>query len=409
MKKNKVFKNTIMLFIFNIAKIVFPFLTLPYLTRIFSTDTYGTVAYIKTVMNYMQIIVDFGFVLSATKDIVKIKDNKEELGLVVGDTMLARIVMGLVGFAILIVLIIILPILKNNIIYTVLSYVVVFETIFLMDFLFRGIERMHIITIRFVLMKIVSTFLTFILVKNDSDMMLIPILDIISSFLAILLVFYEIHKLKIKIKFSNLKNALKSLKSSFIYFLSNVASTSFNALSTLIIGVKISSTEVAYWSVCMQVIGSIQACYSPISDGIYPEMIRTKNWNLIKKIIKIMLPLIMIGCVMCFYLSGFILNVLGGKEYLVAIPIFRLLIPSLLFSFFSYIFGWPALGSIGKMKEVTLSTIMSILINILFLILLIFTDSFTLINIAIVRSAVEFILCSLRFYFCKKNKKLFAT
>ena len=71
---NQVFKNTAMLFIFNIAKIIFPFVTLPYLTRTLSTDTYGSVAYIKTVMNYMQIIVDFGFVLSATKDIVNVKE-----------------------------------------------------------------------------------------------------------------------------------------------------------------------------------------------------------------------------------------------------------------------------------------------------------------------------------------------
>lgn len=406
---NQVFKNTAMLFIFNIAKIIFPFVTLPYLTRTLSTDTYGSVAYIKTVMNYMQIIVDFGFVLSATKDIVNVKGDKEKLGLVIGDTMLARIVMGIIGFVILIILTLFIPILRNNMLYTLLSYVVVFESIFLMDFLFRGIEKMHIITIRFVLMKMVSTILTFILVKNDSNMILIPILDILSSLLAIILVFYEIFKLKLKIRFSNLKNALKSLKDSFVYFLSNVASTSFNALSTLIIGIKISPTEVAYWSVCMQVIGSIQACYSPISDGIYPEMIRTKNWSLIKKVIKVMMPIVSIGCITCLCLSEFILNVLGGNEYLVAAPVFRLLIPSLFFSFFSFMFGWPALGAIGKAKEVTTSTITSILINVLLLILLIVTDSFTLVNIAIVRSIVELILCSFRFYFCKKNNKLFAT
>ena len=92
-----------------------------------------------------------------------------------------------------------------------------------------------------------------------------------------------------------------------------------------------------------------------------------------------------------------------------ATPVFRLLIPSLFFSFFSFMFGWPSLGAIGKAKEVTTSTITSILINVLLLIVLIVTDSFTLINIAIVRSVVELILCSFRFYFCKKNNKLFVT
>ena len=75
-KNNKIIKNTTWLMIFYIAKMVFPFITLPYLTRILSTNTYGTVAYVKTVMTYMQIIVDFGFVLSATKDIVKVRNDK---------------------------------------------------------------------------------------------------------------------------------------------------------------------------------------------------------------------------------------------------------------------------------------------------------------------------------------------
>ena len=50
MKKNKIINNTIMLMIFNISKILFPFITLPYLTRVLTTDTYGVVTYVKTVM-----------------------------------------------------------------------------------------------------------------------------------------------------------------------------------------------------------------------------------------------------------------------------------------------------------------------------------------------------------------------
>lgn len=404
----RIFKNTFMLIVFNIAKIVFPFITLPYLTRVFSTNTYGTVAYVKTVMSYMQIIVDFGFVLSATKDIVKIKNDKEKLEYVIGNTMVARFIMGLIGFVILLLLCLLLPILRSNILYTLLSYIVVFVSIFLMDFLFRGLEIMHVITIRFVVMKVISTILTFILVKNDSDLLLIPILDILSSFIAIILVLYKVKKLNLKIRFSGLKNALSSIKDSFVYFLSNVASTSFNALSTIIIGIQISSTEVAYWSVCMQVIGSIQSCYSPISDGIYPEMIKSKDYGLIKKIVKFILPFVLLGCILVYFLSGFILNVLGGTEYLAAEPIFKLLVPSLFFGFLSVIYGWPVLGAIGKTKQATISTVTSVIVHILLLIILILTDSFTLVNIAIVRTLTEILLFSIRYYFCKKYKHLFA-
>ena len=407
MKKKKIATNTIMLMIFNIAKILFPFITLPYLTRVLTTDTYGSVTYVKTVMTYMQILVDFGFVLSATKDIVKVRDNKEKMGYVIGDTMIARIILGVIGLIIIILLSYMLPILKNNVIYTILSYIVVFESIFLMDFLFRGIERMHIITIRFILMKTISTILTFILIKSDSDMMLIPILDIISSLIAVILVFWEIKKMHIKMHFSKIKNAFKSIKESFVYFLSNVASTSFNALSTIIIGIYVGTTEVAYWGVCMQIVGSIQACYTPISDGIYPEMIKSKNVNLINKIVKIFIPVVVIGCVLAYFLAEPGFWILGGDEYLEAVPIFRLLIPALFFGFFAILYGWPTLGAIGKTKETTFTTVISIIVYIILLVILIVTNTFTLFNIAIARSITEFILFGTRYLFYRKYKKLF--
>lgn len=407
MKNKRIVNNTIMLMIFNITKIIMPFITLPYLTRALTTDTYGVVTYAKTVMTYMQIFVDFGFVLSATKDIVNTKGDKEKMATVIGDTMLARVILGLIGFAIVLILCLALPILKANMLYTILSYTVVFLSIFLMDFLFRGIERMHVITIRFIVMKTISTVLTFFFIKNDSDVLWIPILDILSSGVAIALVFWEIKKMKVGIKFTKVKNALKSIKDSFVYFLSNVASTSFNALSTIIIGIFISATDVAYWGVCMQIIGTIQACYTPISDGIYPEMIKNKNINLIRKVIKIFLPIVTLGCILAYFLAKPGLWILGGADYLAAVPIFRILIPTLFFGFFAIIYGWPTLGVVGKTKETTMSTVISIVVHIILLGVLVLTNSFTLVNIAIVRTITEIVLFGTRYGFYRKYRKLF--
>ncbi len=407
-KDNKILKNTSMLMIFNISKMLFPFITLPYLTRILSIDVYGTVAYVKTIMSYMQIIIDFGFVLSATKDVVLYKDNKEKIEKVIGDTLVAKMILGGLALFVLTLLIFSLPILRQNIRFTLLSYVVVFESIFLLDFLFRGLEVMHIITIRFIVMKIISTVLTFSCVKNDQDLLLIPIFDILGSFIAILLVFIELKKYGLKAKFSGIKNVLKSIRDSFVFFLSNVASTSFNAFSTIIIGIKLDASSVAFWSVCMQIVTAIQAFYTPISDGIYPEMVKTKKIGIIKKTIKICLPILILGCIGVYVCAKYGMLILGGEQYVIAVPILRLLIPTLFFGFFSIIFGWPTLGAIGKTKETTFSTICSGLFNIIVMLILIVFNNFTLYSIAIIRSLTEICLFTIRFYFFKKYNSYFA-
>ena len=66
----KATKNTSMLLLMNIAKMIFPLITLPYLTRVLSVETYAVVGYVKAVMQYVQIILMFGFQLSATNNCI---------------------------------------------------------------------------------------------------------------------------------------------------------------------------------------------------------------------------------------------------------------------------------------------------------------------------------------------------
>ena len=230
-KRHKIFQNTSMLMLLNIAKLVFPFITLPYLTRVMSTDCYGVVAYVKAVMAYMQVIVDFGFTLSATKMVVEAKDDKEKLNKIIGVNIYAKLLLALIAFIGVLALIVAIPILRKNALYTIMSYLVVVLTIFLFDFFFRGVEKMHIITIRFVVMKGIATLLTFIFVKGDNDLFLIPILDILGSIVAIIWIVFELRKLGVKVERPDIKECVNVIKESSVYFLSNVASTSFNVLS----------------------------------------------------------------------------------------------------------------------------------------------------------------------------------
>ena len=66
--------------------------------------------------------------------------------------------------------------------------------------------------------------------------------------------------------------------------------------------------------------------------------------------------------------------------------------------------GWPVLGAIEKQKEVTKSTVFSVLINISLIALLIITNNFTLVNIAIVRITADLSLFLFRVYYYRKYK-----
>ena len=402
----KVANNIIMLYGMSIAKIVFPLLTLPYLTRVLSVESYGVVSYVKAVMQYMQLVVDFGFMLSGTKDIVNAKNDHEKLEKEVGDILLARVLLA-AAFVALLGMTAVIPLLRTNIGYTLLAFVTVFLSVFLFDYFFRGIEKMQVITLRFVTMRGIATALTFVFVHSDKDILFVPLLDAVGSLVAVILVFVELKKENIKIHFSGVSTAWKKLKNSFVYFASNMATTAFGALNTLLIGAFLPATEVAYWSVCMQLIGAVQTMYTPITDGIYPEMIKTKSWKFIKRLLMIFMPIVFAGSAFSIAVAPYALQIVGGEQYVAATSLFRALVPVLIFSFPGIVLGWPTLGALDKAAQVTKTTILSAVVQVASLLLLIATGHFTVMWIAIFRCVTEFVLMASRGWYCWKYRKEF--
>ena len=393
-------RNTFMLYLMNIAKMVFPLLTLPYLTRVLSVSTYGVVTYVKAIMQYMQLLLAFGFALSATKDIVNANLDKQKLGQILGDVQVAKLLLTGIGAVALAVMTFAIPIMRQNILFVILSYVNVVITEMLADFLFRGIDRMEVLTIRFVVSKLISTVCTFLFIKHDGHLMLIPVFDCLGSLAALVMVLAEIRKLGVRFAPTGIRESVRMLKESATFFISDMATTAFGALNTLLIGIYSSSADVAYWGVVMQLVGAVNSMYTPITNGIYPTMIRTKSIGFIKKIMMLIMPFVTVGCLICWFGSELIVTIVGGAEYLAAAPVFRAMVPVMFLSFGVQLFGWSTLGPIGKAKQTTASTVIAAVAQLTGLLLLAAMDQFTLINIAILRVSTELLMFAIRLGVC---------
>ena len=406
--ENRIVKNTAMLYIMNIAKLVFPLLTLPYLAKVLSTDANAVYTYVKnSALMYVQLIIDFGFMYSATKSIAQVRQDKDKIGQIVGNVMVGKGLLSVMAFAVLAVMSCFIGLLGKNPLYTALSFVQALTTIFLLDFLFHGLEQMHIVTIRYFITRVITVALTFLLIKDDSDLLLIPTLEILGNLAAIIWVWWEVRKMQIKVRFTGLRDVWRNLKESFAYFLSDMASTAFGALNTLIIGIVMPEKDVVIWGYAITFVSVVQMMYNPIVNGIYPHMVREKSFDVIKKVLMVFLPLIAIGCVIVWFGDDLLAKILTGGEYPEVAPILRYFIPLLFISFPAILFGWPVLGAIGKTKETTITTIICAAVQVLGLVILLALKQFSLFNLALLRAATDLLMFVLRLGVCLKHKKEF--
>lgn len=407
LKISKSASNISLLYIMSIAQVILPLVTLPYLARIFTVSNYGVISYVKSVMVYANLIMQFGFLLSGTREIVEAKGNIEKIGKIVGKITQAKLLLSVIAFIVLLIMIKTIPMLNKHAIFTIIMFCPLFLDTFIYEYLFRGIEKMNIVTMRYLISKGIAVALTFAIIRNNGDLSKLPLLDVLGSLIAVFWVNFEIKRLKIKITFDSFNNVISALRESSIYFISDMSGTAFNALNTVCVGIFLSARDVAFWALIMQFIGAVQSLYNPIQDGIYPEMVKKRDLKLFRKIILFFSPLVLLGCLITFLGAPLILAIVGGEKYKAASFLMRLSVPLLFILFLTILHGWPLLGPIGKVKEVTFSTVMGSVCQVMGLVILVSCHLMTLFWIMVLRTLSQVVILLMRLGYFNKYKHLY--
>lgn len=401
LKSHKSFyKNTVWQYGLQIVKYLFPLITLPYLTRVLAPEGYAFYAYVVSFMSFAQVFVDFGFNLSGTKRIARACSVNEE-NHVIGAVTEARLLLCVIAGVVVMIVASFLPLTQGNLPYVFLAFVAVCGKGLVPDFLFQGHENMGPITTRFLVSKSIATFFTFVLVHSMVDIMWVPVLDIISNGVALAWSFASAKRcFGTTIECVELREALLELKTSGLYCFSNMAASVFSGFTTLLIGAVVTdAAQVAYWSLSMTAVSAVQSLYSPIINSLYPHMVNSGDYRFAKKLSLLALPVVLVGTVAFCLLANFIMLVLGGEQYLVGSWVLVWISPLLFFSFFGMLFGWPVLGAVGKVAEVTKSTVFSALFCIAVLLFVSLVGITDLHAICIIRCLTEALLFGIRFYY----------
>lgn len=408
--KNKglsvVASNTIMLYIMQISGYIFPLFTFPYLARTLSTNYYGMMTFVTSTMIYFQMLIDFGFILSATKECAIYRDDKGKLSEIFSSVVISKCILSLIGFAVLMVMIKFIPSFEDKGTFTILYYLTVVTTILMPDYLFRGLEQMKTIMSISIIGKFIYTVSIFIFIKSESDYLLIPILIVASNILVFFVTYREIRKVEVKFVKCSCKTIFNTMKESATFFVCKIVSTAYSASNVFLLGLVISNSSLAIYGVANTIINMIKSLFSPIADSIYPYILREKNFKLIKKIILYTMPIICLGTILLYVLAKPIVLILGGSKYIGAISVLRMMLPLVLITLPSCLLGYPVLGAMGKMREANLSVVFGSVFHICALAIL-FTTKTLMVKTVIIATIISetIILCS-RVYYILKYKEI---
>lgn len=400
MKHNTFYKNTLWQYGLQILKYLFPLLLIPYLTRILGTEGYAVYAYVLSFMGEVQTIADFGFTLSGTKKVVDLRGDTAALSRLVGAITVARLMLLCGLFFCVMVVTRFIPIMAENTVYVIWAFFATAGRTVLPDFIFQGNERMGPLTTRYFASKGVQVALTILLVRGPGDLILVAVADVLSEIVDIAWSYRAQKRLfGVGIARPTFKESFEELRVSAIYCVSNVSSSLFSGFTTVIIGLAITSkTDIAFWSLTLTTVNAVQSLYTPIANSLYPHMIKNRDFGFARKLALVALPVLVLGIVAYCALSKPIMLVLGGPEYVGGAHVMWMISPIFIFSFYGILIGWPVLGAMGHVKELTVSTLFTGIVNVVSLLALYLAGLITLDVICVARWGCDALLLLVRVF-----------
>ena len=248
-----------------------PLLILPFLLRILGPSNYGLLSFSMAVTAYFLIVIDYGFNLSATRQISINRESLDRISEISISIIYVKLILIVASFVALNIIVFSFEKFKNDWLLYYFSFIsVVLQSLFPV-WLFQGLELMKYIALIQLFSKFLFASSILIFISNEKDYLLVPLCTSFGNIIAILLSLYVIRG---KINLKKIKPSYKlinyQLKDGLHVFLSTVAASMYTLSCPVILGLVSTNAIVGFYSAADKLIQGARGVYIPFSQAFYP-------------------------------------------------------------------------------------------------------------------------------------------
>ncbi len=318
---------------------ILPMILLPYLFRILGVEKFGLIAFASAFSQYFMIMTDYGFSVTATKEIALHRNDTKKTHTIFSAVMTVKLLLAFLSFLILCTIVFSIPRFKNDWMVYLLSFgSVIGNTLFPIWF-FQGNEKMKYIANINIIAEILLAFLILSLVKTPNDYLLVPALtSTVFLFSGICGLYIALSHFKIKFQLLKLSHLHTQLKSGWDLFTSIIAINTYTTTRVFAIGLLTNNTMTGYYSMAEKIASVVQTFpLSSFSQAIFPRMskIYSKNRRLafetMVQVQEITMKISLITIPLFFIAAPYLVGMICGGGYPEITLTLRLLLVSIFF------------------------------------------------------------------------------
>lgn len=300
----------------------FALLIYPYLIKSLGKESYGIYVYGFTITTFFTNFVSFGFDMTGVRDISKAPHSVENKSSILSKVFTAKLYLEIISIGVFFILVNAISLWRENSLIYWICFSTTLVNILLPTWYFQGIQKMKVITIIQLLLKIASLPLIFYYVKMPTDILIYSIISSIISILGAFVAFIYIIKVeKVKISIVSLKQAVLYAKESLFFFYSSLGSTIKTQSLGLIIGSYFSMGDLAIYDLAQKIISIPMMILMNINRALFPKIMSNFNIVVVKEVMKYENIIGILVVISIAVLGKPIVLLLGGEEMGLAYPI----------------------------------------------------------------------------------------
>ncbi len=240
--------NTMM----TILNIVFPFITIPYITRVLVPENVGSIAFTSSIVQWFVLFAQLGFYLFGVRKIAAVREDVKKISEEFSNVVFARILSFSVTFFLYFLFVLFFG--RKYFVLFLIQSVMIISVPLDISFLYSGIEDFRQITLRTVIARILSLVLLFTLVKKPEDYLKYALISVLTTLFGNVWMWSGIKKkgiVLVKPDFSRIKVYFSDTIKLFVPIL---AIQIYTVLDKTMLGILSNESEVAFYDLSQRLV-----------------------------------------------------------------------------------------------------------------------------------------------------------
>lgn len=337
--------NVLMNMILTSSSLLFPLITVPYVSRVLSTYGTGAVAFAQSVVTYFSLVALLGISSYGVKACAQVRDDAAELSQTVKELLIILTCSTTLVFAVYLLCIFLVPKMYVQKELFLLFGVALWLASFGVEWLYQALEQYEYITIRNVAIKLFCIVLMFVLICEQKDYVMYGAIVVLAGYGSNIFNIIRIRKM-VDLRIHTRIDIFRHFKPMLMFFIATVTSGMYVQADLVVLGFLGTTNMVGIYQLVIKIKGTFLTAVNSVGNVMLPRLsyyhaqkAEKRTEVLVAKTLNFSFLVSTLIILLCILERDSIVWLLGGEDFMGAVTPLVAISPAIAISSLNSVIG----------------------------------------------------------------------